>query len=198
MQITQIKIKNFRLLKDVEFELNNDLNVIVGKNNSGKTSILYCLDKFLNNTSFRYEDLNIDMQNELELLVIDEEKTEDEFNNKDLKIYLELNIKYDETDNISILSKLMTDLEDDSNTVHLCFEYYISFDNFKKLKNDYSELPNDIKEIKNINWFLSKNYKKYFQIAKYAYDVNESNFINISEELLKRAIIKIELSVFKK
>ena len=50
MQITQIKIKNFRLLKDVEFELNNDLNVIVGKNNSGKTSILYCLDKFLNNT----------------------------------------------------------------------------------------------------------------------------------------------------
>lgn len=188
MQITQIKIKNFRLLKDVEFELNNDLNVIVGKNNSGKTSILYCLDKFLNNTSFRYEDLNIDMQNELELLVIDEEKTEDEFNNKDLKIYLELNIKYDETDNISILSKLMTDLEDDSNTVHLCFEYYISFDNFKKLKNDYSELPNDIKEIKNINWFLSKNYKKYFQIAKYAYDVNESNFINISEELLKRVI----------
>lgn len=188
MQITQIKIKNFRLLKDVEFELNNDLNVIVGKNNSGKTSLLYCLDKFLNNTSFRYEDFNIDMQNELELLVIGEEKTEDEFNNKDLKIYLELNIKYDETDNISILSKLMTDLEDDSNTVHLCFEYYISYDNFKKLKNDYSELANDIKKVKKVNWFLSKNYKKYFQIAKYAYDVNESNSINISEELLKRVI----------
>ncbi len=188
MQIAQIKIKNFRLLKDAEFELSNDLNVIVGKNNSGKTSLLYCLDKFLNNTSFRYEDLNIDIQNELESLVIGEEISADEFNNKNLKVALELNVKYEETDNIAILSKLMTDLEDDSNMIHLCFEYYISYDNVKKLKNDYNELEEDIRKLKNVNWYLSKNYKKYFQIVKYAYDVDKNNSINISEEILKRVI----------
>ena len=129
MQIAKIKINNFRLLKNVEFELDNDINVIVGKNNSGKTSLLYCLDKFLNNTNFRYEDLSIDVQNDLEFLIISDEIPENEFKNKNLKIYVELSISYDESDNISMLSRLMTDLEDDSNIVHLCFEYYISYDN---------------------------------------------------------------------
>lgn len=188
MQIAQIKIKNFRLLKNVEFELSNDLNVIVGKNNSGKTSLLYCLDKFLNNATFRYEDLNIDVQNELESFAVGREISDAEFYSKNINVSMELSIKYEEADNISTLSRFMTDLEDDSNMVHLCFKYYISYENFKKLKNDYNELENDVKKIKNINWFLSKNYKKYFQIVKYAYDVDESSSINISEELLKKVI----------
>lgn len=188
MQIAKIKINNFRLLKNVEFELDNDINVIVGKNNSGKTSLLYCLDKFLNNTNFRYEDLSIDVQNDLEFLIISDEIPEDEFKNKNLKIYIELSISYDESDNISMLSRLMTDLEDDSNIVRLCFEYYISYDNYKKLRSDYNELEKEIKDLKNVNWFLSKNFKKYFQITKYAYDIDKNNSVNISEELLKKII----------
>lgn len=49
MRITKIGIKNFRLLKDVNVDLEEDISLILGKNNCGKTSLLLILDKFLGN-----------------------------------------------------------------------------------------------------------------------------------------------------
>lgn len=40
MYITNIKIKNFRAIENLELNLNSGLNVIIGENNSGKTSII--------------------------------------------------------------------------------------------------------------------------------------------------------------
>ena len=49
MRIVKIKVKNYRLLRDFSLELENDLSLIVGKNNSGKTSILSILNKLFKN-----------------------------------------------------------------------------------------------------------------------------------------------------
>ena len=40
MHIAQFRVENFRRFEDVTFELNPDLNVLTGVNNSGKTSVL--------------------------------------------------------------------------------------------------------------------------------------------------------------
>lgn len=40
MHITNLKIKNFRAIEDLELNLNKGLNVLIGENNSGKTSII--------------------------------------------------------------------------------------------------------------------------------------------------------------
>ena len=45
MKIDYIAIENFRALKDVKFPV-NQLSVIIGENDSGKTSCLYALNKF--------------------------------------------------------------------------------------------------------------------------------------------------------
>ena len=67
MKIIKIEIENFRLLKNFSIDLEKELSLVIGKNNTGKTSILTVLDKFLNEKSkFSYDDLNIDFKNELE------------------------------------------------------------------------------------------------------------------------------------
>ena len=43
MKINKINVKNYRLLKDFSLELKGDLSLIVGKNNSGKSSVLDAL-----------------------------------------------------------------------------------------------------------------------------------------------------------
>ena len=47
MNITSTKIKNFRLLSDVELALEKETTVIVGRNNSGKTSLTEVIRRFL-------------------------------------------------------------------------------------------------------------------------------------------------------
>ena len=48
MKIYKIQIENFRLLKNFSIDIEDELSLVIGKNNSGKTSILSALDKFLN------------------------------------------------------------------------------------------------------------------------------------------------------
>lgn len=60
MRIQSIKIRNFRLLCDVELELHNRATVIVGRNNSGKTSLAEVVRRFLagSNPAFGIEDFS--------------------------------------------------------------------------------------------------------------------------------------------
>jgi len=62
LKISKIQIKNFRLLKDFSLDLEDELSLIIGKNNTGKTSVLTALDKFLNQTgrrSIKLDDFNV-------------------------------------------------------------------------------------------------------------------------------------------
>lgn len=48
MKINCVRIKNFRRLKDVLIDLEPDISIFVGANNSGKTSASYAIDMFVN------------------------------------------------------------------------------------------------------------------------------------------------------
>lgn len=65
MVIKQIQVKNFRLLKEFTMEMEDELSLVIGKNNVGKTSLLVILDKFLNQgdrKGFQYNDFNLDFR----------------------------------------------------------------------------------------------------------------------------------------
>lgn len=61
MHIQNIHIKNFRLLKEVELSLENRTTVIVGRNNSGKTSLRELMRRLLSDSapSFKLEDFSL-------------------------------------------------------------------------------------------------------------------------------------------
>ena len=83
MNITSAKIKNFRLLSDVELALEKKTTVIVGRNNSGKTSLTEVIRRFLGNDSpsFQLEDFSTDCYdkflNLFERKLSSEEQTEE-------------------------------------------------------------------------------------------------------------------------
>ncbi|WP_101689422.1 ATP-binding protein [Dysgonomonas massiliensis] len=55
MKIKKIRLKNFRGYKDFEIEFSSSLNVIIGKNDIGKSTILEALDIFFNSDKIKME-----------------------------------------------------------------------------------------------------------------------------------------------
>ena len=105
MYIEQIHIENFRLLKNSTLDLRTSTTLLVGKNNTGKTSFAVLLEKFLTKAVFHFDDFSIGLRTSL--LSIEQDTNVDK-----LSIRLLLKIKYDESDDISVLSNFMLDLDD--------------------------------------------------------------------------------------
>lgn len=64
MQLSKIAVRNFRLLENVELTLEKGTTVIVGRNNSGKTSLTEIFRRILGDAkpNFRMEDFSLSVQ----------------------------------------------------------------------------------------------------------------------------------------
>ena len=60
MHIAFIDIQNFRKLRSVRIELTNKQTIFVGANNSGKTTAMHALEKFLKQPKERKESSQSD------------------------------------------------------------------------------------------------------------------------------------------
>lgn len=128
MKIYKIHIENFRLLKEFSIDIEEELSLVIGKNNTGKTSILSALDKFLNrsdNNKFHFDDFNIDFKEELSELIIGDILDSNHYIEKGIK--LKIFIEYTETCNLENLSKVMMDLDPENNQIVLGFEYILPY-----------------------------------------------------------------------
>lgn len=65
MQIKRFDIQNFRKLKNCKIELSNETTVFVGANNSGKTSAMDALAKFLSTRKFVFNDITLSNRKKL-------------------------------------------------------------------------------------------------------------------------------------
>ena len=163
MKITKIKVDNFRLLKEFEIDLEDNLSLVIGKNNCGKTSLLTILERFLvgDQNNFSFDDLNIAAQIELK------EKIEKKIDEKiDCGIRLRLYINYTEDDDLKNISSMMLNLNPEENYIILCFEYALNYEKTIKLKEDYEKFKTTITPSdngKDVLYFLRKNHKNYYQ-----------------------------------
>ena len=62
MEITYVKITNYRNLNGLEVNINQDINFIVGENNIGKSNFQNCLLKILSGKPFQKEDFTDESQ----------------------------------------------------------------------------------------------------------------------------------------
>ena len=195
MKITKLTVENYRVLQNFELELENELSLVIGKNNTGKTSLLSILEKFIGGKSsantFLWDDFSISFQRRLRTFAEQEQISEDEQklfpDGISLNLYLEYGGVHDNTSNVS---NLMMDLDENNNTVIMEFRYSLSFDMLETLKSDYQNhktkknsgrgcqndnQPESVNENsdnnKNVNDFydfMKEEYKKYFKIEKNA------------------------------
>jgi len=187
MKISKIQVENYRLLKNFSIDLENDLSLVIGKNNSGKTSLLTVIEKFINGNSrsFTFEDFNLDFKETLTGIV----SVDVPEKYKPIGITMRLFIDYLNTDNLSNISKLMMDLDPLNNSILLSFEYVLTEDKLNKLKNDYSifeAAETDKPKPRGLDYFLKENFANYFQLYKKTVDIKDNTkFVDLDQENIK-------------
>lgn len=155
MKITKLDIKNFRLLDDISINIEDDITLIVGKNNSGKTSLFEVINLFFNNKNrISFHDFSLNCHEFFEscyTLYKDEFLSATEDDQKELlekklindipRILLSIQIEYDKTnDSLINISEFISDLDENRNDATLLFKYepkdtiglFKSFDNRPK------------------------------------------------------------------
>jgi len=176
MKIASLGIKNYRLLKNFSIDLEDELSLIVGKNNTGKTSLLTVMNKFLNGsdkTLFSFDDFNIDLKSQIKELVEGDEVDPKGFIPVGIK--MKLLIKYNDTDNLGNLNRIMMDLDPDHYYVMLGFDYTMNHDYLLKLREDFEafKIKEEVKKGINGNYigkdifhYLKNNLEEYFSSSR--------------------------------
>ncbi|MBU1311257.1 MAG: ATP-dependent endonuclease [Gammaproteobacteria bacterium] len=185
MKIKKISIRNFRLLKDFSLDLENDLSLIIGKNNAGKTSILNALDKFLNASDKRHitiDDFNVDLKAELIALISGRKAILNTETYQPLGMSLKLCIEYEDEDDLSLVEPLLMSLDPKDKNIILSFEYHLSFDQLKKAVADYTEKKDKFDDKTEL--FLNEHHADYFGriVRKSILSTDESVFTDLGKE----------------
>ncbi|WP_346863761.1 AAA family ATPase [uncultured Draconibacterium sp.] len=193
MKIKDITIKNFRLLEDVSLNIEEDITLIVGKNNTGKTSLFEVINMFFNEkNNFSFHDFSQKTYSQFEASFniyeaaqkeTDEEK-KDELEKSLISsmpnIQIEIQIEYDKAkDSLINLSEFISDLDDSKNIAILKLQYR-SKDSLRLFAafNVRKE-----KEQKLIEW-LNENITSYYDIKCFGGD-------NLIEENFKRKLLSV-------
>ncbi len=65
MRLTKVEMRNYRLLVESDLTIDKDTTLIVGRNNTAKTSFLLFLSGILNNESLKYDDYPLSKRKDL-------------------------------------------------------------------------------------------------------------------------------------
>ena len=180
MKISKIHITNFRLLDDIAINIEDDITLIVGKNNSGKTSLFEIINLFFNdknrisfhdfslNSHDAFNDCYVKYTDELLQAIEDDQKEEIESSLiKEIpRITLSIQIEYDKVeDSLINISEFISDLDENRSDATLLFKYEPK-DTISIFKS-FNNRPK--KEVQLIEW-LNENISSHYAIRVFGGD----------------------------
>ncbi len=181
MQLAKIKIKNYRLLVDADLEVDPKTTLIVGRNNTAKTSCFECIGKVLNGTPFSFNDYPLAKRENLYANVdsfmakgITFEKLCEQLESISVEFLVDYSLD-DPEDNLGALSPFIIDVDVDTTTALIRAEYKLKTDEksiWKTLEQSYYKdgifAPAD-----DAHNAIISNFHKLFEMTIYA--VNPKN-----------------------
>ena len=183
MIIEKICVENFRKIsKMVEMDLNYE-TLIVGKNNTAKTSIFEVVNKFLTKGgSFRFEDFNYSLITEKKLIGLYKmyQDTSEEQNtiiiNEFPFIELDIYISIDSNTNLARIRDLIYEFD---NNQHIIIKCIYSLNSVSKLISDFNKYNEKLDKEKLLTFyeFFKRNFKNYFS-KKYYSTKNGTEYLN--------------------
>lgn len=130
MRIKDITVQNFRLLENVEICLEDDITLIVGRNNSGKTSLTELFRRLLDDKSpkFRIEDFSLGSHEHFWKAFKLFQSNKDEIVVREAlpTISISLTVKYNENEELGTLSDFVIDLDDTCTTTKIVVTYALA------------------------------------------------------------------------
>lgn len=194
MKITKVEINHFRALENFALSIEEDLSVIIGKNNTGKTSLLSILDRFLgeSKSSFEFHDFN--KKYLASKFPFNQEKVLSAEEYDPFYISLTMHIEYNETDYIGNLAKLFMSLDPKDKTAIIRFEYVMTYELYLSAVKDYATYCSKAgKKKRTIREYIEKNHSKYFkQIIKSVNPADTEEYVEIKEKSDVQRIINFK------
>lgn len=188
MKLSKIKVKNYRLLLDACINVDDDITLIVGRNNTAKTSLMDFMKAVIENSSLSYNDYPLCYRKNLYEnigMLFKEEYTYDEMVENIKFPSIEFIIDYSaegDEDFLGAVSPFIIDIDMDTDIAIIKAEYKLKSDkeSLKKLLYDsyYIEWqynPN-IEKIKRI---ISRNFSKLFILSIYAVNPNDESDVQL-------------------
>ena len=137
MYLTELKIRNFRSIKDIELNFSKGINIVIGENNAGKTTIIDALRMCL---GYRDQDGLRVTKNDFHISITD----------KNLKpIEFDLSFKKDVDEEIGYFIELY-DAENDSLDLHFKFSLR-QYNKYERIhsdvwggKNEGANIPSEV------------------------------------------------------
>ena len=62
MRITKMSVRNFRILQNSTLDFDRELCLLLGRNNTGKTSFMVLIEKFLKTGDFNFNDFSLNLR----------------------------------------------------------------------------------------------------------------------------------------
>lgn len=203
MYISQVKIRNFRSFKSLDLELRPGKNVIVGKNNSGKSNIIKALDYVLGERyptyiNFGMEDFHAIDSDEPQYsssfticVQLKHGKNNTDYNKKEL-------LKYQR--NIGYIIRTKPIFNEDTQDIDEDYLYSDEkYNQIYKYWKDPVEISSKIEKADSISIYLHVkremgDINKYFGIILHYQDTEERDFIftvnkNLRDSLITSAMI---------
>lgn len=132
MYLCKIDVENYRLLKKAHIEFDKFLTLFVGKNNTGKTSLMNIFELILSDKkSLLFDDYPLECRQKLYEAVkaywnSHDENAFDVFRQSIPLVKVTLTIDYaDDDEFLGALSSFIIDLDDENNTVIIEFSFYV-------------------------------------------------------------------------
>lgn len=190
MKIKNVRIKNYRLLKDVSFSIDDKTTLIVGRNNTGKTSFAEAFRSFLNpaGPKVRYEDFNQSCLKGFEeaLNAVRSGAEDDAVRPMLPTIELELQVNYrDNADEYGVLGDFIIDFDDKLFDTIILVSYHLKDG---KIAEFFSQLDNENRK----QYFseLRKRIEHYYEAAVYAIEpTNPDNKVRVEFASFKKLLL---------
>lgn len=188
MKVKNIVIRNFRLLYDVEICLENDTTLIVGRNNSGKTSLTELFRRLMDerSPSFRLEDFSLGTHEQFweALRRFRSDGEEHEIRQLLPIISVSLTVDYGDQEELGTLSDFIVDLDEGCTSAKVVVTYELESGGianfFAGLEEDRSAFFKAMRE----------RIPKHFVANIRAEDPNDSTNIKALDSTNLRAVLQ--------
>lgn len=191
MRLSNIQIKNYRLLIDADLKVDDSITLIVGRNNTAKTSCVELIDKVLKNRVLSYDDYPLKKRIYAYALLAQFMRHKISFENLCKKFpitAIDFYIDYSLDDlnvNLGALSPFIIDVDVDSTMaiVHVEYSIKISEDSLRSMfetcffeNNNFVCKPEDVRDV------CIANFSKIFGMNIYAINPQNKNDIQLKTQ----------------
>ena len=192
MYLKQIEAKNFRLLYDVRLLLESRTTVIVGRNNSGKTSLTEVMKRLLSDASpsFSLEDFSFCCYDQFWHSHLRKSNGEDEAEIRKIlpAIEVRLRFSYEEDEHLGLLSELVVDLDPECTEALAIVRYALKDGKLPELFGDFAETDEDARP--EFFRLLRERIPSFYETTFVAVDPNdESNEKDIERSTLRKLCV---------